>query len=94
MPKSFLDKMLNRQNRRTKRAIRKAITGSGDSLKVQARKKIRKALTGSSAPIGTQIYKRTGCGCFTLPLLLATMTIAICTYYDFLMCKEGRNEKT
>ena len=75
--KSFAEKLLSREQYRAKRALRKAVTGSGDSLKTQAKKRVRKALTGSTQTLETQAINRArrGCGCSTLPLLLVILLL-------------------
>jgi len=58
MPKkSALDKLVDGTVREAKKGVRKAVTGSSDSLKTQVKKKARKALAGSSQTLGTQLKK-------------------------------------
>jgi len=69
--KSALDKFLTKVQAKQKRKLRKAITGSSDSLKVQNAKRVRKALTGSSQRYETQLAKKAGCGVRPIALFAA-----------------------
>jgi hypothetical protein len=65
--KSLLDKIVSGQRRTAERTVRKAITGSGDSLNTQTKRSLRKSLTGST--------RRLGCLGLAVPLLLIAAVV-------------------